>query len=113
LPDDWQRLGLLAATLRLADVNAGIGPGVLSRMLAEDDLRLFESRRAAFRCRCSRQRAEEVLRLLGEAEIRTVLAERGRIEVTCEYCGRRRDFDAVDVDALFTPDLTPPSDTLH
>ena len=111
--DDWYRLGLLAATLRVVDVNGGIGPGLLARLFGEDDLRLFDPRPAMFRCRCTRQRTEAVLRLLGEAETRSVLAERGRVEVTCEYCGRRRHFDAVDVDGLFVETVSPPSDTLH
>jgi molecular chaperone Hsp33 len=111
--DDWYRLGLLADTLRVADVNGGIGPGLLARLFGEDDLRLFEPRSAMFRCRCTRRRTEAVLKLLGEAETRSVLAERGRVEVTCEYCGKRRHFDAVDVDSLFVESVAPPSDTLH
>jgi molecular chaperone Hsp33 len=39
--------------------------------------------------------------MLGEAETREVLAERGRVDVTCEYCGRRRSFDPIDVANLF------------
>ncbi len=111
--DDWQRLGLLASTLRLADISKGIGPALLTRLFAEDDLRVFHSRSAVFRCRCTRRRAESVLRLLGEAEIRSVLAEQGKVEITCEYCGQRRLFDAVDVDALFAAAVPTPSDTLH
>lgn len=112
-PDDWRRLGLLASTLRVVDVNEGIGPDLLARLFAEDDLRLFKPRATAFKCRCSRGRAEDVLRVLGESETRAVLAEQGRVEVTCEYCGRRRHFDTVDVDALFAQGSSPPSSTLH
>lgn len=111
--DDWRRIGLLASTLRVADVNGGIGPGLLARLFAEDDLRLFEPRHVMFRCRCSRRRTEDVLKLLGEAETRAVLAERGRVEVTCEYCGKQRHFDAVDVDSLFVDDVAPRSHTVH
>ena len=112
-PDDWRRIGLLAATLRVADIDGGIGPGLLGRLFAEDDLRLFEPRPAVFRCRCSRRRTEDVLKLLGEAETRAVLAERGRVEVTCEYCGKQRHFDAVDVDGLFVDGVAPGSDAVH
>ena len=64
--------------------------------------RRIESKPVAFRCRCSRRRAEEVLRMLGEAETREVLDERGQVDVTCEYCGRRREFDSIDISRLFT-----------
>ncbi len=111
--DDWQRLGLLASTLRLADISNGVGPALLTRLFAEDDVRVFNARSAVFRCRCSRRRAESVLRLLGETEIRSVLAEQGKVEITCEYCGQRRLFDPVDVDGLFAAAIPTPSDTLH
>ncbi len=111
--DDWQRLGLLASTLRLADISKGVGPNLLTRLFAADDVRVFQARSAVFRCRCSRRRAESVLRLLGEREIRSVLAEQGKVEVTCEYCGQRRLFDAVDVDGLFAAAIPASSDTLH
>lgn len=111
--DDWQRLGLLASTLRLADISKGVGPHLLTSLFAEDDVRVFHARSAVFRCRCSRRRAESVLRLLGEREIRSVLAEQGKVEVTCEYCGQRRLFDTVDVDGLFAAAIPTPSESLH
>jgi molecular chaperone Hsp33 len=111
--DDWRRLGLLAATLRIRDVADGLTPALLSRLFAEDDLRVFRPREAQFRCRCSRRRTEDVLKLLGEQDTRDLLAEQGRIDVTCEYCGRTRTFDSIDVSQIFTEPHVPPSDTVH
>jgi molecular chaperone Hsp33 len=113
LADDWRRVGLLAATLRVHDLADGLAPSLLSRLFAEDDLRVFRPREAQFRCRCSRRRSEHVLKLLGEQDALDLLAEQGRIEVTCEYCGRTRTFDSIDVSQLFTEPPAPTSDTLH
>jgi len=111
--DDWRRLGVLASTLRIRDVADGLSPALLGRLFAEDDLRVFRPRGAQFRCRCSRRRTEDVLKLLGEEDTRDLLAERGMIEVTCEYCGRTRTFDSIDITRIFTDPHVPPSDTLH
>lgn len=111
--DDWRRIGMLASTLRLRDVAEGVGPSLLGQLFAEDDLRVFRPRGAVFRCRCSERRAENVLRLLGEKETQAVLAEQGRVEVTCEYCGQTRTFDAVDVRRLFADSAVRPSGTVH
>ena len=111
--DEWRRVGLLASTLGLRDVAGGVGPDLLTRLFAEDDLRVFRSREAVFRCRCSDRRAEDVLKLLGEQETAEVLAEQGKVEVTCEYCGRIRTFDSIDVERLFAGSGMRPSDTLH
>jgi molecular chaperone Hsp33 len=113
LEDDWRRVGLLAATLRLSDVAQGVGPALLGRLFAEDDLRVFRPRDTVFRCRCSERRAENALRLLGEKETLAVLAEQGRVDVTCEYCGETRSFDAIDVRRLFTEGSAPASDSVH
>jgi molecular chaperone Hsp33 len=51
--------------------------------------------------------------LLGEQETRELLAEQGQIEVTCEYCGRSRHFDSIDITQIFTEPHIPPSDTRH
>ncbi|MEE8343820.1 MAG: Hsp33 family molecular chaperone HslO [Woeseiaceae bacterium] len=113
LEDDWRRLGMLAATLRPADIAAGVGIDLLGKLFDEDDVRIFRPRAARFKCRCSKERAEEVLRMLGEEEINAACAEKDRVDVTCEYCGRTRSFDAVDVSRLFSDHVVDGTDRLH
>ena len=43
--------------------------------------------------------------MLGENEARETLAAEGAIEVVCEYCGQRRNFDAVDIERLFVDNV--------
>ncbi len=111
--DDWRRLGLLAKTLRAEDLIGGASHYLLHKIFAEDDVRVFEPRGARFRCRCSRQKVEEVLRLLGAKETRAACEMHGRVEVTCEYCGRRRVFDAIDVLRIFSDQVVGGSDSVH
>jgi molecular chaperone Hsp33 len=103
--DDWRRLGLLGATLSVADFADGEAIDLIHKLFNEDDVRVFDERPVVFRCRCSRRRTEEVLRMLGEAETRDAVEEQGSIEVTCEYCGKRRRFDSVDVSRLFADNV--------
>lgn len=113
LDDDWRRLGLLAKTLRARDLADGASHELLHKIFAEDDVRAFKPRGARFRCRCTRQKVEEVLRLLGEKETRAACEVHGRVEVTCEYCGRIRVFDAVDVARVFAEQALDGSDSVH
>jgi molecular chaperone Hsp33 len=64
---------------------------------------LYEASPVFFRCRCSRERVGGMLQGLGESETRSVLAERGEVEVRCDFCNRAYVFDAVDVEQLFKP----------
>ena len=74
--------------------------GLLRRACAGHDLRLHPRRAVEFRCRCSRERVEGMLRALGAAELDQILAEQGSVTVTCEFCHRPWRFDAVDVTGL-------------
>ncbi len=111
--DDWRRLGFLAATLSPEDFTAGAGVGLLRKLFSEDDLRVFAHRDLRFRCRCSRQRVENLMRILGEKEARAVCEELGKVEVICEYCGKHRSLDAVDISRVFADHVVTGSDTLH
>ncbi|MEE4162028.1 MAG: Hsp33 family molecular chaperone HslO [Woeseiaceae bacterium] len=103
--DDWRRLGFLAATLSSDDFSEGVGLDLVRKLFAEDDVRVFDAKPVVFRCRCSRRRAEDVLRMLGPAETREALEEQGTIRIRCEYCGERREFDEVDVSKLFVDNV--------
>jgi molecular chaperone Hsp33 len=56
-----------------------------------------------------------MLRSLGRDESDSLIAERGVVEVGCEFCGRQYRFDAVDVGELFAPrhDAAPGSSELQ
>jgi len=112
-PDDWRRLGLLAATLGPGDLAEGAAVELLGKLFAEDDLRVYEGRGAAFHCRCSQRRAEDVLRMIGEEEAEEAADEKGKVDVTCEYCGRTRSFDKVDLKRLFAAPPGPSSSRVH
>lgn len=111
--DDWNRLHYLAATLGCADFERHAGLPLIGKLFAEDDVRVYESRAVNFRCRCSRDKTEDVLKMLGEQEARETLAEQGGIEVVCEYCGRSRTFDSIDVSRLFVNNVVQGPDSVQ
>jgi len=111
--DDWRRLGYLIATLRPEELGDGATGELLHKIFAEDDVRMYQGRNVRFHCRCTQSRVEEVLRFLGEKETRAALEEKGSVDVTCEYCGKVRSFDPVDVSRVFAEHVVEISETLH
>lgn len=111
--DDWRRLGFMLATLGTNDLAEGATKVLLHKLFAEDDVRVFNSRPVRFHCRCTQSKVEEVLRFLGESETRAALAEEGIVKVTCEYCGRVRSFDAIDVSRVFSGQALAGTNRLH
>ncbi|MGB5336891.1 MAG: Hsp33 family molecular chaperone HslO [Woeseiaceae bacterium] len=111
--DDWSRLHLLTETLRSRDFEGDAGISLIGKLFAEDDVRVYSSRSVNFHCRCSQTKAEDVLKMLGEREARETLAAEGVIEIICEYCGRERRFDAVDVERLFAGNVVEGPDSVQ
>lgn len=111
--DDWNRLHILAETLTSGDFAGNAGIDLIRKLFAEDDVRVFRSRSVDFCCRCSNEKVEDVLKMLGQEESRAALKDQGEIEVVCEYCGRRRSFDAVDVSRLFSDNVVAGPDSVQ
>ena len=93
---------MLADTVQRQELLKKSTPDLLRRLFHEEKVRLFEPEPVAFRCGCSRQRVADNLRSIGRDEVDEIIAEQGLIEVTCEFCNRGYQFDAVDARSLFT-----------
>ncbi len=115
LSEGFNRISILAATLTAEELLTLDADTILRRLFWEEDLRRFEPLRPAFQCRCSRERVRNMLRGLGREESDSLIAERGEVEVGCEFCGLQYRFDAVDVGEMFTPpgQQPPGSKTQH
>ena len=103
LSDAFNRISILAATLTAEELLTLDADTVLRRLFWEEQVTRFAPQRPRFACTCSRERVGQMLLGLGREEIDGVLAERGEVEIGCDFCGRHYRFDAVDVGALFTP----------
>lgn len=101
--EDFNRIAHLAATLGADELLTLDADTVLRRLFWQERLQRFEPRVPAFACRCSRDRVRAMLVGLGRDESESILAERGEVEVRCDFCGRPYRFDAVDVGSMFTP----------
>ena len=99
--DAWNRVVQLADTLRDQELLELSQRELLRRLFHEEDVRLFEPEPVSFRCTCTRERIETVLRSLGYAEVKGIIEEQGRVSVDCEFCNQNYLFDPVDVEKLF------------
>ncbi len=105
----FNRIALLAATLTRDELLSLPSDQVLHRLFWEETLRVYEPATPRFECRCSRDRVRNMLLSLGRDESESLIAERGLVEVVCEFCGAEHRFDAVDVGELFTPSRDQPA----
>lgn len=73
---------------------------VLSLLFKNDlgaELRRFP---IAYRCNCSRDLAEEMFRVLGEEELRSILGEGQTVRVDCPFCKKSYYFTVEDLEKI-------------
>jgi molecular chaperone Hsp33 len=96
----WMEARALAATVEdheLVDPNLS-SDRLLYRLFHERGVTVFEPAALRHQCRCSREGIQTMLRRFTTQERRDMLGEDGRIGVTCEFCGVKRDFDPAEVE---------------
>ena len=112
--DAWGRATQLADTLKPQELLVLPAGELLHRLYHQEDIRLFDAQTVTFRCTCSRENVARMLRMIGRSEVDAILAERGDVEVHCEFCNQRYVFDRVDADAVFSDVMAMSvSNTLH
>src|SRR5690606_21781161 len=94
--DAWPRFTQLAATVERDELLATPAERLLHRLFWQERPDSSDARLLRFACRCSRARVGAMLRMLGQAEVASVLAEQGEVAVRCEFCNEAWRFDAVD-----------------
>jgi molecular chaperone Hsp33 len=109
--EDYRRIAMLAATLTREELLTLPADQVLHRLFWQEKLQRFEPQVARFACSCSRERVRSMLRSLGRDECDSLIAERGLVEVGCEFCGQPYRFDVVDVGEMFTAGRDQPPGT--
>jgi len=105
--DSWNRATHLAETLTDSELLELPPKSLLHRLYHQEDIRLFEPRPVSFRCSCSNERVDAMLRMLGYDEVRSIVDERDTVEVTCEFCNRSYEYDRVDAEQLFASSHPP------
>jgi molecular chaperone Hsp33 len=113
LNEEYNRIATLASSLTQQELLTLDVETILRRLFWEEKLLRFapqaDEQAPRFACTCSRDRVAAMLTSLGE-EVDSIVAERGKIEVGCDFCGQQYQFDAIDAARLFTEvQKQPPS----
>ncbi|MSQ60351.1 MAG: Hsp33 family molecular chaperone HslO [Betaproteobacteria bacterium] len=110
----WNRATQLARTITAAELLSLPKTQILRRLYHQKDVRVFEPKIMSFGCSCTRERVANMLRMLGAAEVQSILSEREEVDVHCEFCNRRYAFDRVDAEQVFAAEhLAGPRGTRH
>jgi molecular chaperone Hsp33 len=97
-----------AATVSVDELTHAAAEELLPKLFAGQAIRLFAARPVAHDCRCTPDRLAGVVRMLGADEVKSLLAEQGHVELTCEFCNRAFRYDDTQVHAIMrgTPQVS-------
>jgi len=89
-----------AATATPAELTTLPAELLLPKLFEGQSIRLFEAKPVMHDCRCTPERLAGVVRMLGDEELKSLLAEQGHVELKCEFCNRAFRYDDRQVDAI-------------
>lgn len=98
MEEAWRRATILMSSCERSELTSeSLTPHqLLFRLFHEDGVRVFDTHPIEFSCRCSRERAEGIIRMLSDEEIEEYKID-GRISITCEFCNTEEWFDGKDI----------------
>lgn len=100
--DDWRRSMILMDSCTDDELlSATLSPReVLFRLFHEEGVRVFQPRYARKECRCSRERVENILRMMSDDD-REYMKVDNKISMHCEFCGTDYVFEDKELKKLF------------
>ncbi|HBC69778.1 MAG TPA: hypothetical protein DCZ56_05455 [Sutterella sp.] len=101
-PEGFASLVMIAQTVKAEELLALDASDIATRLFWEDNPNVMDTLHPTFSCRCSRQSVAKMVKSLGREEVESIIAERGRVEVRCEFCGSTYLFDKVDAEEMFS-----------
>lgn len=107
----FEHVAALAKTVSARELVNDAASDLLPRLFREYTIRLFRPRPVLHDCRCTPEHLAGIARMLGEEELKSLLSDCGRVELTCEFCNRAFRYDADDVEAILRGEA--PEHTLH
>ncbi|WP_395005993.1 Hsp33 family molecular chaperone HslO [Undibacterium sp.] len=98
----WNRAVILGSTLKQEELLSTDIDTLMTRLFWEETLRVFDLVHPQFHCNCTREKVGDMLKMLGQEEVSTAIAELNRLDINCDFCGKHYSFDQVDCAQLFT-----------
>lgn len=100
MDEAWRRSTILMGNCEKKELtSAKLSPHeLLFRLFHEDGVRVFKTNPLHFSCRCSRERARQILSMLSKEEIEEYKID-GRISITCEFCNSEEWFGDAEIAA--------------
>ena len=104
--DAWNRAVILGGTLKQEELLSTDIATLMTRLFWEETIRVFDLQHPQFQCSCTREKVGNMLKMLGEKEVKEAIAELNQLDINCDFCSKKYSFDQVDCTQLFIANTT-------
>lgn len=94
---DFQHLCQLTNTIKDEEVFSLEAEALLYRLYHQEKVNLFEPQAVSYVCGCSADKCLTAISQMESSEIEAILAEQGKVSMTCDYCITTYNFDELDL----------------
>ncbi len=95
--NDYEHLCQLTNTIKSEELFSLEAEALLYRLYHQEQVNIFEPQQVSYLCGCSEEKCLAAISQIEPSEIKAILAEQGKISMTCEYCLTNYDFYAADL----------------
>lgn len=101
--EDWARAVMFLDTCTEGEMLSPVLPAtdVLYRLFNEDGVRIYPILHVRFKCRCSRERVEQILKTIPQQEMIDICEKDGFASIKCEFCSEDYIFTLKQLDDIY------------
>ena len=79
-------------------IDEGLSPeDILKTVLKDFEMEILEKKEIEYKCDCSKDKLEKIIRSLGKKEIEDIIKEDQGAEIVCHFCNTKYNFDEEDL----------------
>lgn len=99
---DFEHLCQLTNTIKGEEVFSLEAEALLYRLYHQEQVNIFEPQAVTYVCGCSADKCLSAISQIEPSEIKAILAEQGKISMTCDYCITTYDFDELSLQSFIS-----------
>lgn len=89
---DFEHLSQLTNTIKADEIFSLEAQALLYRLYHQEKVSLFDPQTVSYQCGCSSQKCLSAIAQIDPNELAAILAEQGKMSMTCDYCLTTYDF---------------------
>ncbi len=90
---DYDHLCQLTNTIKAEEIFSLEAQALLYRLYHQEKVRIFEPQAVTYQCGCSADKCLSAISQVEPSELKAIIAEQGKVSMTCDYCLTTYDFD--------------------